>query len=42
MSEFDYQCLECGQWLDDDLFEPTGSSEICLECEKLLSKGGTK
>lgn len=33
MNDFNYQCIKCGVIKDDELFEPTGSSEICLECE---------
>jgi len=35
--EFTYICIECGKEKLDTEFEPTGASEICLECEKKLA-----
>jgi hypothetical protein len=35
--EFDYQCQRCGQWKNDNQFESTGNSELCLECETELN-----
>lgn len=31
--DFTYQCQECGEIKPDSEFEPTGISEICLDCE---------
>lgn len=31
-----YQCQECGEIKPDSEFEPTGVSEVCLDCEEKI------